>query len=112
MIFFRSTIPGKSLNTIIVQISSLLNPLICSNSISLDRVKYLLAVYCRKKDFRDLSTSLASSNSEGIGGMEMFRILEDGTIVKLKGLAAAKHPNAGYRFVFKKGNDTKFDHQL
>ena len=42
--------------------------------------------------------------------MEVSRILEDGTTVKLIGAAAAKHPNAGYRFVFKKGNKTKFDH--
>lgn len=109
MIFFRSTIPGKSLNMIIVQISSLLNLLICSNSISLDRVKNLLAVYCRRKDFTEFRQNLCDKSIAGIHGMEVFRILEDGAIVKLKGGANRNHPNAGYRFVFKKGNKTKFD---
>ena len=73
-------------------------------------MKNLLAVFCHKKDFTAFTKQLAEESTGGIGGMESFRILEDGTAVKLKGRASANHPNAGYRFVFKKGNKTKFDH--
>eukprot|EP00985_Skeletonema_marinoi_P014919 scaffold7625_cov80-Skeletonema_marinoi.AAC.1 len=71
-------------------------------------VRDLLAKFCHLGDFRNFQNRLCEPKT-ALGGMQTIRILENGEIVQPRGRTRAVYANAGYRFLFKKGNKNRFD---